>query len=211
MNGKIEVCLGDITKLEIDAIVNAANHTLLGGGGVDGAIHKAAGSGLQRECRQLGQCPEGQARLTEGHRLPAKYVIHAVGPKDKKNGAALISAYINSLEIARESNIRTIAFPCIATGIYGFPRRDAANLVGNAIRTWLMIPQNAEKIDKIIFCLFTSEDQQIYAEALYYWFPLSKLTQEGSWEEKQVMSQCWPNMDSTGSQRTYKGPKEGKK
>jgi O-acetyl-ADP-ribose deacetylase (regulator of RNase III) len=137
---RLQVSQGTITRLDVDAIVNAANTSLLGGGGVDGAIHRAAGHGLLEECRLLGGCPTGEARLTGGYDLPARHVIHAVGPRwrDGQHGEddLLASAYRNSLELAAERGLRTIAFPSISTGIYGFPKERAARIAVDTIRAF---------------------------------------------------------------------------
>ncbi|WP_347266868.1 O-acetyl-ADP-ribose deacetylase [Paracoccus sp. (in: a-proteobacteria)] len=134
----IRIWQGDITKLAVDAIVNAANSSLLGGGGVDGAIHRAAGPGLLAECRQIGGCPTGEARITAGHNLPAKHVIHTVGPVwrggSANEEALLAMAYHNSLTLARQHGLQTIAFPAISTGIYGFPPKRAAEIAICSIR-----------------------------------------------------------------------------
>lgn len=134
----IRVWQGDITTLDVDAIVNAANRTLLGGGGVDGAIHRAAGPGLLDECRALNGCATGEARITGGHNLPARHVIHAVGPVwkggDQGEDALLASAYRNSLALAQDHGLRSIAFPAISTGIYGFPADRAAAIAVATIR-----------------------------------------------------------------------------
>jgi O-acetyl-ADP-ribose deacetylase len=153
---RIELAVGDITKLAADAIVNAANSLLLGGGGVDGAIHRAAGPGLLAECRGLGGCPTGEARLTGGHNLPARFVIHTVGPvwRGGAHGEAelLASCHRRSLEIARGLGCRTIAFPAISTGIYGYPVAEAAEIAVDTVREAIAAP-----VDLVRFVLFNDD------------------------------------------------------
>ena len=155
---RIVVQQADITTLKVDAIVNAANQSLLGGGGVDGAIHRAAGPDLLTECRTLGGCPTGEARITKGYRLPARYVIHAVGPRyrDGNHGEPeqLAACYRNSLELAVAHDLKTIAFPAISCGIYGYPIQDAAKIAVDTVTSFLTGDQTLEQI---IFACFGSE------------------------------------------------------
>jgi len=168
---KVSLYVGDITKLEIDAIVNAANSSLLGGGGVDGAIHRASGKLLLQECRTLNGCETGDAKITCGYKLPSKYVIHTVGPQGIKP-EKLQSCYNTSLKILTEQNLRTIAFPCISTGIYGYPSEEAAPVAIDVARTFL--ESNFEKVDRIIFTLFLDKDVEIYEKQMQLFFPVTE-------------------------------------
>lgn len=163
METKIELIKGDITEVQVEAIVNAANKSLLGGGGVDGAIHRAAGPKLLEECKVLGECETGDAKITQGYSLPAKYVIHTVGPRwrggDNNEEKVLASCYCNSLRIAQEKGIKSIAFPAISTGAYGFPMEKAAPI---AIRTVKKFVAENPGIEKVIFVLFSDQDFQVY-------------------------------------------------
>ncbi len=164
--GKIKIQQGDITKLQLDAIVNAANSSLLGGGGVDGAIHRAAGPQLKAECRTLGGCPTGEARITAGYNLPAGHVIHTVGPvySGKASDAQLLqSCYRNSLELAVAHNVRSIAFPAISCGVYGYPIEEASKI---AIDTCLSFLQNHAELQLIVFILFSEKDLKVYQQSL---------------------------------------------
>lgn len=163
--GVIKIQVGDITRLEVDAIVNAANTSLLGGGGVDGAIHKAAGREMLDECVLLGGCETGEAKITKGYKLPARYVIHTVGPVwngGKSSEKDLLeSCYLKSLALAVEYKIKSIAFPCISTGIYRFPKDKAATIAVGAVRAFL---DEEPSIQQVIFCCFSMEDFKIYQE-----------------------------------------------
>ncbi len=154
---------GDITKLKVDAIVNAANKSLLGGGGVDGAIHRAAGKELLKECSTLNGCETGNAKITKGYNLPAKYVIHTVGPVwnggKYREEELLASCYSKSLELAVKNNIKSIAFPNISTGVYGFPKDKAARIAINTVKNFLT---KHEEIEKVIFAVFDDENFEIY-------------------------------------------------
>jgi O-acetyl-ADP-ribose deacetylase (regulator of RNase III) len=161
----IEVVRADITTLAVDAIVNAANEALRGGGGVDGAIHRAAGPELLEECRRHASCPTGHAVLTKGYHLPARFVIHTVGPVWRGGGAGepalLESAYRNVFRLAlQEATIRAIAFPAISTGVYGYPKRDAAGIALRAMREF------ESRFDRIVACLFDAESVAIYRETM---------------------------------------------
>jgi O-acetyl-ADP-ribose deacetylase (regulator of RNase III) len=161
------VVQGDITRLDVDAIVNAANSSLLGGGGVDGAIHRAAGPELLAECRTLGGCPTGEARMTAGYRLPARHVIHAVGPVYQGGGnreaEALRSCYRESLRLAEAAGLQSVAFPCISTGIYGYPKADACRIAVSEVAWWLT---DHKLPARVVFCCFEDEDVKLYARRL---------------------------------------------
>jgi len=149
---EVEILKGDITKLKVDAIVNAANRSLLGGGGVDGAIHRAAGKELLAECQTLNGCETGQSKITKGYNLPAKYVIHTVGPVwyggNKNERELLKSCYLTALNLAKDNGIKTIAFPAISCGVYRFPLEEACNIAMNTVKEFI---SNNDCIEKIIF------------------------------------------------------------
>ena len=163
----IEVLQGDITKLEVDAIVNAANRSLLGGGGVDGAIHRAAGRSLLEECKTLNGCETGQSKITKGYNLSAKYVIHTVGPVwnggNKQERELLKSCYYTALELARENNIKTIAFPSISCGVYRFPIEEACKIAISTVKEYL---NNYDGFEKVIFINPSEDIVEIYEKIL---------------------------------------------
>ena len=167
IKNRIKVVEGDITKQTVDAIVNAANTALLGGGGVDGAMHRAAGPELLEECRKLGGCPTGQARITKGYKLPAKWVIHTVGPvwRDGKHGEddSLAGCYRSSLALAEQNGVKTIAFPSISTGAYGFPMERAAHVAVTEIKTFL---ERKSSIEKVLLVCFGKGAYEIHLQAV---------------------------------------------
>jgi O-acetyl-ADP-ribose deacetylase len=167
LDSRIDLVRGDITKFEADAIVNAANTTLLGGGGVDGAIHRAAGPELLAECRTLGGCDPGEAKITLGYRLPARFVVHTVGPvwHGGKRGEAetLANCYRNSLQVAVDNRVRTIAFPAISCGAYGYPIYEAAEIAVITTREFL---KNDHNIEKVIFVVFSEDLYDAYRHVL---------------------------------------------
>ncbi len=164
---RVEVMVGDITRLEVDAIVNAANSALRGGGGVDGAIHRAAGPGLKEESSKLAPCPTGEARITGGYNLPARHVIHTVGPVwhggDKGEPELLANCYRNSFALAEEHGVKSIAFPAISTGVYGYPLDRAARVAVRETRRYLA---GDPKLERIVFVCFDQRNEQAYREAL---------------------------------------------
>ncbi|EFX85072.1 hypothetical protein DAPPUDRAFT_230572 [Daphnia pulex] len=170
INSKVSLWKGDITQLEVGAIVNAANSRLAGGGGVDGAIHKAAGPYLLEECQSIkGGCQTGDAKLTGGYKLPAKYVIQTVGPMNR-DSSLLSECYSNSLKLANDKKLKTIVFPCISTGVFGYPNRDAAVVALSTTKKFLESDEST--LERVIFCVFLEEDLKVYKELLPKHFPV---------------------------------------
>ena len=167
MAARITLVQGDITTQQVDAIVNAANERLLGGGGVDGAIHRAAGPQLLEECRTIGGCPTGEARITKGYRLPAKFVIHTVGPiwqgGERNEPELLASCYRNSLRLAVDNGVKTVAFPSISTGVYGFPIERAAPIAIGTVQDFLA---GESSLEEVRFVCFSSDDYVVYRQEL---------------------------------------------
>ena len=167
MSGELRVVVGDITKVAVDISVNAANTTLLGGGGVDGAIHRAAGPELLAECRTLGGCATGDAKITKAYRLPARWVIHTPGPvyRDGQHGEPelLASCYRRAMELAAEKQVKSIAFPCISTGVYRFPAENAAKIAISTVKSALDLCSGDLTV---IFCCFSEKDAKIYEKTL---------------------------------------------
>uniref|UniRef100_A0A1I7Y575 Macro domain-containing protein n=1 Tax=Steinernema glaseri TaxID=37863 RepID=A0A1I7Y575_9BILA len=202
MAQKIKLFRGDITKLStVDAIVNAANKTLMGGGGVDGAIHRAAGPELQRECRGLNGCKTGEAKLTKAYRIAhLKGIIHTVGPQIRSDEVTatdrtlLENCYVNSLNLAVKNKLESIAFPCISTGIYGYPIDQACTHVLEAVKKWLEEEKNFNSIKCIVFCVFLEDDRDEYLKKIPQYF-------EG-WEPE-------PEPDTSSSSSDDEGLSEG--
>ncbi|KAK6579660.1 hypothetical protein PZA11_007896 [Diplocarpon coronariae] len=186
LNERIGLIRGDITKLKVDAIVNAANNSLLGGGGVDGAIHKAAGPELVKECRKLKGCKTGSAKITDAYELPCQKVIHAVGPvyssRDKyENAQDLAGCYTTSLQLAVANGCKSIAFSALSTGVYGYPSNDAAFVAIKAVKNFL-VGEGGEKLEKVIFCTFVLKDVEAYNHWLPRFFPSTEEAESG-WGE----------------------------
>ncbi|CAH3179560.1 unnamed protein product, partial [Porites evermanni] len=215
LNEKVSLWQGDITSLEIDAIVNAANNSLLGGGGVDGCIHRAAGSTLRKECAALNGCSTGDAKITSGwHKLPAKYVIHTVGPFGKQE-KPLRSCYKRCLGLVKKYGLRTVAFCCVSTGIYGYPIYDASCVALNTVRKWLEDEEkdgkkNAELVDRIIFCVFLGGDLEVYQRLLPRFFPSEDKYDQAS-EQEQEEDTGETETDSKEDEGVENKPREDRK
>ncbi|XP_052039721.1 ADP-ribose glycohydrolase MACROD2 isoform X8 [Apodemus sylvaticus] len=203
LSEKVSLYRGDITLLEVDAIVNAANASLLGGGGVDGCIHRAAGPCLLAECRNLNGCETGHAKITCGYDLPAKYVIHTVGPiaRGHINGSHkedLANCYQSSLKLVKENNLRSVAFPCISTGIYGFPNEPAAVIALGTIKEWLA--KNHQEVDRIIFCVFLEVDFKIYKKKMSEFFPVDDNNEGTDADMKEDADESGPEEKQTAEE-----------
>ncbi|KAI1134763.1 MACRO domain-containing protein, partial [Hypoxylon sp. FL0543] len=222
-NDRIGLFCGDITNLAVDAIVNAANNSLLGGGGVDGAIHRAAGRGLLAECRTLGGCPTGSAKITDAYNLPCKKVIHAVGPiydddNPAESEAALRGCYRSSLELAVQHKLKTIAFSAISTGVYGYPSMGAADVACDTVRKF-MDGDNGQKLDKVVFVTFQDKDVRAYNHMLPRHFPPdieSPANEEKATEEQTAEAEAKaglfpsvPTTDPADSEHVLKKQKQG--
>ncbi|KAL3482255.1 hypothetical protein BJX99DRAFT_217648 [Aspergillus californicus] len=194
LNDTIALIRNDITKLEVDCIVNAANERLLGGGGVDGAIHRAAGLGLLNECRSLKGCDTGDAKITSAYNLPCKKVIHAVGPvydyekRFSDDGAEILlrRCYRRSLELAIENNMKSIAFAALSTGVYGYPCREAARAALDETRLFLEKDNNVERLERVIFCNFEGKDERAYEELIPLFFPPEEQSQNKGKEDRRA-------------------------
>ncbi|KAK0658393.1 O-acetyl-ADP-ribose deacetylase MACROD1 [Lasiodiplodia hormozganensis] len=190
-NARIALIRTDITTLGVDAIVNAANESLLGGGGVDGAIHRAAGPELLDECAMLDGCDTGSAKITKGYRLPAKHVIHAVGPvyaREKMRGRhehLLRGCYRRSLDLAKQNGCKSVAFSALSTGIYGYPSGEAAEAATSEVRAWLD-EQEGDVLDMIVFCNFLEKDEDAYLRVLPKYFPPAENTEQGKETETEA-------------------------
>ncbi|XP_033696001.1 ADP-ribose glycohydrolase MACROD2 isoform X2 [Tursiops truncatus] len=214
LSEEVSLYRGDITLLEVDAIVNAANTSLLGGGGVDGCIHRAAGPCLVAECRNLNGCETGHAKITCGYDLPAKYVIHTVGPiaRGHINGSHkedLANCYKSSLKLVKENNIRSVAFPCISTGIYGFPNEPAAVIALSTIKEWLA--KNQHQVDRIIFCVFLEVDFKIYKKKMSEFFPADDNNEEEDIDMKEDSEGLEPKDRSPPHKKSKAKKPEGSK
>ncbi|KAG4429521.1 hypothetical protein IFR05_014995 [Cadophora sp. M221] len=189
-NDRIGLIRGDITKLQVGAIVNAANNSLLGGGGVDGAIHRAAGPGLLKECRKLDGCDTGSAKITDAYELPCKKVIHAVGPVYSSRFAEecaedLAGCYTTSLKLAVANDCKSIAFSALSTGVYGYPSSDAASVAIKAVKDFLE-GTDGDKLEKVIFCTFVPKDVDAYNNWLPRFFPSTEEPEIDDWEEVEA-------------------------
>ncbi|KAH9880523.1 hypothetical protein IAQ61_000816 [Plenodomus lingam] len=200
LNDKISVIRQDITTLAIDAIVNAANTSLLGGGGVDGAIHRAAGPKLLEECETLNGCETGSAKITDGYELPSKKVIHAVGPIYWKEGSRaaklLAGCYRTSLELAAANGCRSIAFSALSTGVYGYPSGEASEVALETVREFLEDEEQADKFDRVIFCNFMQKDEDAYFRKIPHFFPPATADPEAA-EEANTNKQKQQEQDTT--------------
>ncbi|KAH7370479.1 hypothetical protein BKA65DRAFT_18173 [Rhexocercosporidium sp. MPI-PUGE-AT-0058] len=189
-NDRIALIRGDITKLQVGAIVNAANNSLLGGGGVDGAIHRAAGPGLLKECRKLNGCDTGSAKITDAYELPCKKVIHAVGPVYSsrfvnESAEDLAGCYTTSLKLAVANDCKSIAFSALSTGVYGYPSSEAASVAIKAVKNFLE-GADGDKLEKIIFCTFVPKDVDAYNHWLPRFFPSTEEPETDDWEEVEA-------------------------